>query len=216
MWANKRLEFKITYPNCNKWKEFWKWGVPNQGLGRGHLSLIQLSGVPLYTALVQWNFLPSTAEGKVYITFTQFWPILSCYISKIVTSNDRNLGTSKKPGTVLLMQNVNLGHTKVIQIRQGAIIHEGCCSAAQCCLVIQGCRKVKIRFRHSWWLVEIEYCAWFQWLMCGSCHILHVLISVEYGNSCLTLDVYLLSAVWMRPIKSRLIYIFVTCELASL
>ena len=36
------------------------------------------------------------------------------------------------------MQNVDLGHTKVIQIRQretlshqGAIIHENCCSAAQ-------------------------------------------------------------------------------------
>ena len=115
MWANKRLEFKITYPNCNKWKEFWKWGVPNQGLGRGHLSLFQLSGVPLYTALVQWNFLPSTAEGRVYITFSQLRPILSCYIKKIVISNDRNLGTSKKPGTVLLMQNVNLGHTKVIE-----------------------------------------------------------------------------------------------------
>ena len=55
-----------------------------------------------------------------------------------MTSNDRNLVTSKKPGTVLLMQNVDLGHTKVIQIRQretlshqGAIIHENCCSAAQ-------------------------------------------------------------------------------------
>ena len=62
----------------------------------------------------------------------------SCYINKIVTSNDRNLVTSKKPGTVLLMQNVDLGHIKVIQIRQretpshqGAIIHENCCSAAQ-------------------------------------------------------------------------------------
>ena len=31
-----------------------------------------------------------------------------------MTSNDRNLVTSKKPGTVLLMQNVDLGHTKVI------------------------------------------------------------------------------------------------------
>ena len=58
--------------------------------------------------------------------------------NKIVTSNDRNLVTSKKPGTVLLMQNVDLGHTKVIQIRQretlshhGAIIHESCCSSAQ-------------------------------------------------------------------------------------
>ena len=28
-----------------------------------------------------------------------------------MTSNDRNLVTSKKPGTVLLMQNVDLGHT---------------------------------------------------------------------------------------------------------
>ena len=42
------------------------------------------------------------------------------------------------PGTVLLMQNVDLGHTKVIKIHQrealshqGAIIHENCCSAAQ-------------------------------------------------------------------------------------
>ena len=42
------------------------------------------------------------------------------------------------PGTVLLMQNVLLGQTKVMKIRQretlshqGAIIHENCCSAAQ-------------------------------------------------------------------------------------
>ena len=41
------------------------------------------------------------------------------------------------PRTVLLMQNVDLGHTKLIQIRQketlshqGAIIHENFCSAA--------------------------------------------------------------------------------------
>ena len=43
--------------------------------------------------------------------------LLSYRINKIVTSNGRNLVTSKKPGTVLLMQNVDLGHTKVIQIR---------------------------------------------------------------------------------------------------
>ena len=55
-----------------------------------------------------------------------------------MTSNDWNGITSKKPGTVLLMQNVDLGHTKVMQIRQretlshqGAIIHEVCCLAAQ-------------------------------------------------------------------------------------
>ena len=42
------------------------------------------------------------------------------------------------PGTVLLMQNVDLGHTKVIKIRQretlsyqGAMIHENYCSAAK-------------------------------------------------------------------------------------
>ena len=66
MWANKPLEFKITCSNrglLNKWKEFWKLEVPNQGLGRGHLSLFQLSGAPFYTALtalVQWIFLPSS------------------------------------------------------------------------------------------------------------------------------------------------------------
>ena len=58
-------------------------------------------------------------------------PELSCRTTKIATSNDRNGITSKKPGTVLLMQNVDLGHTKVMQIRQretlshqGAITHE--------------------------------------------------------------------------------------------
>ena len=30
-----------------------------------------------------------------------------------MTSNDRNLVTLKKPGTFFLMQNVDLGHTKV-------------------------------------------------------------------------------------------------------
>ena len=68
MWANKPLEFKITYPNRglrNKWKKFWKWGDPNQGLGRGHLSLFQLSGAPLYTVLVQRNFFTFfSGEGK--------------------------------------------------------------------------------------------------------------------------------------------------------
>ena len=54
------------------------------------------------------------------------------------TSNDRNLVKSKGPGTVLSMQNVLLGQTKVMQIRQretlshqGAIIHEVCCCTAQ-------------------------------------------------------------------------------------
>ena len=57
---------------------------------------------------------------------------LSCRTSQTATSYDRNLVTSKGPGTVLSMQNVLLGQTKVMQIRQretlnhqGAIIH-GC------------------------------------------------------------------------------------------
>ena len=65
--------------------------------------------------------------------------LFGCRTTKIATSNlNWNGITSKKPGTVLLMQNVDLGHTKVIQIRQretlshqGAIIYENCCSAAQ-------------------------------------------------------------------------------------
>ena len=64
---------------------------------------------------------------------------LSCRTSQtVVTSNIRNLVTSKGPGTVLSMENVLLGQTKVMQIRQretlshqGAIIHEVCCSSAQ-------------------------------------------------------------------------------------
>ena len=33
---------------------------------------------------------------------------------ELLNKQDRNLVTSKKPGTVLLMQNVDLGHKKVI------------------------------------------------------------------------------------------------------
>jgi hypothetical protein len=52
-------------------------------------------------------------------------------------------------------------------------------------------------------------------LMCGSCHIPNVLISVEYQNCHQTLDVYLLFVI-IEQIQSKLIYIFVTYELASL
>ena len=41
-----------------------------------------------------------------------------------MTSNGRNLVTSKKPGTVLLMQNEDLGHTKLIQIHQRETLTE--------------------------------------------------------------------------------------------
>ena len=52
--------------------------------------------------------------------------------------------------------------------------------------------------------------------MSGSSHIGSVLIGVEYQNYCQTLDVYLLFAIWMGQIQSKLIYIFVTYELAYL
>ena len=52
--------------------------------------------------------------------------------------------------------------------------------------------------------------------LCGSCHVQNVLIDVEYRNCRRTLDVYLLFAVWMGPIQSKLIHIFVTYGLASL
>jgi hypothetical protein len=57
---------------------------------------------------------------------------LSSRTTKIVTAKDGNVIT------VLLMQNVDLGHTKVMQMQQGetlshqgAITHEVGCSAAQ-------------------------------------------------------------------------------------
>ena len=52
--------------------------------------------------------------------------------------------------------------------------------------------------------------------MSGSSHIRSVLIGVKYQNCCRTLAIYLLFAIWMRQIQSKLIYIFVTYGLASL
>ena len=51
--------------------------------------------------------------------------------------------------------------------------------------------------------------------MSGSSHIQSVLIGVAYRNCRQTLDVYLLFAIWMGPIQSKLIYIFVTYGLTS-
>ena len=53
-------------------------------------------------------------------------------------------------------------------------------------------------------------------LVSGSSHIQIVLIGVKYRNWCRTLDVYLLFAIWMGQIQSKLIYIFVTYGLACL
>ena len=46
--------------------------------------------------------------------------------------------------------------------------------------------------------------------MPGSSHIRSVLIGLEYLNYHRILDVYLLFAIWMEQIQSKLIYIFVT------
>ena len=71
---------------------------------------------------------------------------LSCRTTKIATSNDRNGITSMKPGTLLLMQNVDgvlfwldgagsnrepLGQRKGMKIHQGAMTPEICCLEAQ-------------------------------------------------------------------------------------
>ena len=52
--------------------------------------------------------------------------------------------------------------------------------------------------------------------MSGSSHIRSVLIGVEHQNCRRILDVYLLFVIWMGQIQSKLIYTFVTYELASL
>ena len=52
--------------------------------------------------------------------------------------------------------------------------------------------------------------------MSGSSHIQSVLIDGDYQNCCRTLNVYLLFAILMGLIRSKLIYLFVTDELASL
>ena len=53
-------------------------------------------------------------------------------------------------------------------------------------------------------------------LMSGSFHIQSVLIGVKYRNCCRTLDFYLLFAIWMGQIQSKLIYTLVTDGLAIL
>ena len=52
--------------------------------------------------------------------------------------------------------------------------------------------------------------------MSGPSHIRSVLIGVEYRNWSRTFVVYLLFAIWMGQIQSKLIYIVVTFGLASL
>ena len=52
-------------------------------------------------------------------------------------------------------------------------------------------------------------------IMSGSSRIQSVLIDVEYQNCHRTLGVYLLFAIRMRQIQSKLIYIFVAYGLAN-
>ena len=47
-------------------------------------------------------------------------------------------------------------------------------------------------------------------LLRGSSHIRSVLIGIEYRNCRRTLDVYLLIAIWIGQIQSKLIHKFVT------
>ena len=54
------------------------------------------------------------------------------------------------------------------------------------------------------------------WLMSGSSHIQSVLIGVEYRNCHQTLDVYLLFAILLGQMKSKVNYRLVTYKLASL
>ena len=53
-------------------------------------------------------------------------------------------------------------------------------------------------------------------VMSGSFHIRSVLIGDEYQNYRRTLDIYLLFAIWIGQIQSKLIYLFVVDGLASL
>ena len=52
--------------------------------------------------------------------------------------------------------------------------------------------------------------------MSGSSNIQGVLIGIEYQNCHQTLDAYLLFAVWMGQIQSKLIYTYVAYGLTSL
>ena len=51
--------------------------------------------------------------------------------------------------------------------------------------------------------------------MSGLSYIQSVLIGVEYPNCCRTLDIYLLFAIWMGQIQSKLIYMFGTYGLSN-
>ena len=51
--------------------------------------------------------------------------------------------------------------------------------------------------------------------MCGSCHIQSVLIGIKYRNYRRTLGVYLLFAILLGQIKSKLNYRLLTYKLAS-
>ena len=53
--------------------------------------------------------------------------------------------------------------------------------------------------------INCKYCLIYHSSMSGSSHIRRVLIGVEYRNCHLTLDVYLLFAIWMGQIQSKLI-----------
>ena len=65
-----------------------------------------------------------------------------------------------------------------------------------------------LQFRQSIWMSGGE-------LMSGSSHIRIVLIGIKYRNCCRTLGVYLLFAILLGYIESKLNYRSVTYKLAS-
>ena len=70
-------------------------------------------------------------------------------------------------------------------------------------------RSSTIEWNHIWWNILTYF-------MCGASHIWNVLIGVECWNCRQTLDVYLLFAICMGQIQSKLIDTFATYGLASL
>jgi hypothetical protein len=145
--------FYMAWHTSNIW--FWVKGkIWHWNLWKGPLFTPKLCNQVLSLSLSRWRTLILEKIKICWVlwciklqTIVSCWEeycksihswLFGCRTTKIATSNDWNGITSKKPGTILSMQNVELGQTKVMQIRkretlnhQGAITHEVCCLAAQ-------------------------------------------------------------------------------------
>ena len=116
---------------------------------------MKLSHCPKYEWKI-WKTLPWILGAEFFKFFRSYFGQCDDFISSfwnLLTFNNWNGITFKKPGTVLLMQNVDLGHTNVMKIRQretlshqGAIIHKDCCcTAKQYCITY----SILISFKNS-------------------------------------------------------------------